>query len=52
MVIRLRVRPRWKRALIAPRLFRQYRNAGCGRWLSVRMVWMAVSCNGRWQGEA
>ena len=39
----LRVRPKWKRVLLVPRLLRVYRAAGLSWWPSVALAWVVVT---------
>lgn len=40
--VQIRIRPRWKRLLLAPRTFIRYRRAGC-RWRhALSFVWLTV----------
>ncbi len=41
-VIELRIRPRWKRILLAPRLIMQHRRTGLPFFLALRLAWMVV----------
>lgn len=40
--IQLRIRPLWKRALLAPRTFRRYLRAGCRVRFALVFTWMTI----------